>query len=77
MIMILFLRQLTQIQKVKWDLDTLTAGDYTVDIKITRQQYQNFVNQHYPKYGNEPCGYALKKYLKFELEQKLTNAVES
>eukprot|EP00347_Sterkiella_histriomuscorum_P023421 403334704 len=75
-IMIFYLRQLTQIQKVRWDLDTLTAGDYTVDLNISRDQYQTFVNQHYAKYGNDPQGYALKKYLKFELEQKLTNAVE-
>lgn len=51
-----------------------------MDLRISQQQLTNFVNQHYPKYTREdpcPVGYALKKYLKFEIETKLTNNVPS
>ncbi|CDW91100.1 UNKNOWN [Stylonychia lemnae] len=76
-IMMFYLRQQTQIQKVEWDVETITAGDYTVDLKISQSMYQTFVNQHHQKYAFDPQGYALKKYLKQEIETKLTNEVGS
>jgi hypothetical protein len=35
-IMIFYLRQSTQIQKTVWDVETITAGDYAVDMTLTR-----------------------------------------
>ena len=46
LIIIFYLRKSTQIQKIEWDVATTTAGDYTVDAKLTYQQYLNFVHQH-------------------------------
>jgi len=37
-----------QIQKnafVEWDLDTITAGDYTVEFPISDNQYSYFVDK--------------------------------
>lgn len=70
-----YLRSITQIKHVEWDVATLTAGDYTVDMKITHQQYCLFLSQH--KQSDESIGYGLKKHLKQELELKLTKEVPS
>lgn len=50
MVILFYLRKSTQIQKIEWDVSTITAGDYTVDAKLTNQQYMNFVHQHQQKY---------------------------
>ena len=44
LIMIFYLRQTSQIHQVTVDVDTLTAGDYTVDLRISPQQFRTFVN---------------------------------
>ena len=68
LIMLFYLRQSTQILKVVWDVETVTAGDYTVDMHITTDQFLTFVHHHQQKYPQDPQGYAFKKYLKSELE---------
>jgi hypothetical protein len=37
-----YLRREINLDEVEWDMDTVTAADYTIDLKISEQQYQNF-----------------------------------
>lgn len=75
--MIYYLRNNTIIKQVEWDVATTTAGDYTVDMKITHSQYSHFINQYSQQYRDDPQGYGLKKHLKNEIEDKLTREVPS
>ena len=75
-LIILFrLQRMTFITQKEWDAETTTAGDYTFELKITPSMLSYFHN--HSEDDGEPEGYALKKLLVKELEEKLTNEVES
>ena len=62
-------RHLIEKQKIdfiEWDLATITAADYTVERKITKEEYDAFVQNKYT--GTEPVGYAFKCYFKEKVE---------
>ena len=42
-VMNFYLRRSTEIKHVEWDVATLTAGDYAVDMKLAPQQYALFL----------------------------------
>ncbi len=46
-------------------------------MKITPSMVQTYSTQYKQKYPGDPEGYGLKKHLKHEIEQKLTNDVPS
>ena len=77
MIMVYYLRNSLRLEQVDWDVSIVTAGDYSVDMKITQQQYSYFRDHHLADYREDSTGYAFKKHLKMELEEKLTNEVAS
>lgn len=77
LVMNFYLRRMTQIKHVEWDVATVTAGDYTVDMKINQRQYFTYMEEHSHRYPQDPAGYGLKKHLKHEIEDKLTNEVAS
>lgn len=41
------LRQNAKIQRLEWDLSTITAGDYTVELDIKSKAYKNWVETEY------------------------------
>jgi len=42
-----YMYQSGKIKQLEWDMSTITAGDYTVEINITRNSYDNWKNDHY------------------------------
>lgn len=65
-----------KMQKIDWDMATITAGDYTVEFMISRENYDSWNELYYNKpngpfeQGKSP-GFALKEYLKSEIEENL------
>ena len=41
--MIYYLRHDTKISQIQWDVETTTASDYTGDMAISNDQYNNFI----------------------------------
>lgn len=77
MIMLYYIKNITAINKVEWDVSTVTAADYTIDMQITKDMYNNFAYNVSELYRNQPVGYSLKDHLKHELENVLTAKVPS
>ena len=73
MISVYWLRQSTALNKVKWDVETVTAADYTVEMDVTRH-FDRFKNSSDNRAG-EAVGYGFKHFLINELENLLTNQV--
>ena len=74
--MIFYQRKSTQLEQIEWDISTVTASDYTVDMTLTEAMLENFVKEVNPG-KDESAAYRLKQYLHQNLEEKLTNEVPS
>lgn len=70
LVVLYFFKRNSKIQYKSWDMNTITPGDYSVEMEITHDQYRWFLDNIYPRdkaQGISP-GMSLKTYLKKELE---------
>jgi len=42
-----------KIEQLEWDVSTVTAGDYSVEFDIPRENYENWYNTVYKKSAGE------------------------
>ena len=49
-ITIYYLKKKGKFEYLKWDIKTITAGDYSVEYKITPKSYKYFMEELYPQY---------------------------
>ena len=58
-------------KQLDWDISTITPGDYTLQLEITTNMWEHFLEEHYNKNDMEAQGisraFALKTYMKTEL----------
>lgn len=74
LITIYFLKKNSKLKQLEWDIATITAGDYTVEYKISENSYHHFLNTVYIPYDKDQGisrGESLKRYLKKEFESML------
>lgn len=66
----------------KYDIATITAADFTIEMDITDEMYENFLFNEYKDHGDqktEESGHKyssalyLKKYLQEQIEELLNN----
>ncbi len=64
-----------KINQVEWDMNTITAADYTVELKINKESYIEWSKEIY-KTGDKqreiPVTFSLKEYMIKFIEEKLT-----
>ena len=75
MITIYWFKRVSKLKQLDWDIQTITPGDYTVQMEITDQAYQWFLDNIFPqdKARGLSTGASLKAYMKNELERILTD----
>lgn len=56
---------------VDWDVKTVTAGDYTVEFKVSIELYQKFLQQFYDETNPISENNQFKLYVKDEFERRL------
>ena len=69
-----FLKKNSKIKNLEWDASTITAGDFTVEYKISSDAFKFFLSTHYDvhdKAHGVSIGDSLKRYLKKEFETLL------
>lgn len=74
------IRWLFQGQKIKqleWDMATVTAGDYSVELDISKDMYQHWYHTEFSKAGGDLSlrvapALSLKKYIQKEVEEAIT-----
>ena len=69
-----------KIQQLEWDMSTVTAGDYSVELPISKDTYMNWKENEYRKPGGDfenqvAPAISLKRQLKKEIEESLDNWV--
>lgn len=68
----------SKLQVLKWDLATITAGDFTVEFDIQQDSYYRWFTEYYNKANGDfvngvSPGISLKRYLTSEIESRLSN----
>jgi hypothetical protein len=55
---------------MEWDMATNTVGDYTVEFTIKKEEYTNWICEHYINMDSSEIspGFAFKTYLKEKVE---------
>jgi hypothetical protein len=72
---IYYLKHISKLNQIDWDVQTITAGDYTVEFLISPNAYTWFLEHIYhakDKDAGLSTGESLKAYLVKEIEQNLT-----
>jgi len=57
---------------VEWDVKTITAGDYSCEVNITKNMWDTFCNEHYNNLSGKTKIVSFRDYFKSELEERLT-----
>ena len=70
LVMLYYSTKSTEILSIQWDLNTITAGDYTVWMKINRLEYDEFLKMHTNE-DSPAYDYMLK--LKKDYEHEISN----
>jgi hypothetical protein len=70
----------------EYDMNTISAGDFTAELDITKEMYEDFLDNQYEPFGSRekdqngkiysPALY-LKKYLSEELSRILTSQLKN
>jgi len=58
---------------VEWDVKTITAGDYTVELDIAETMWKEFIEKKYDPLCGKTKIEAFRDYIKDEMEERLTN----
>lgn len=67
-----YLRSIFKNQYVEWDVKTITAGDYSVELKVTEKMWKNFLRTQYKREVGKTKLHQFRNYLQRELEDRLT-----
>lgn len=69
-----YIKHYSKIEDVKFDIETVTADDYTVQLMISLSQQDKFKSDHQHQIDrfNGSVALALKQYLIEELSRKMT-----
>jgi hypothetical protein len=57
---------------IEWDVKTITAGDYSVEMDISESMYKNFLSTKYDPLSGKTKIAAFRDYLQEEMETRLT-----
>lgn len=78
LITIYYFKRISKLKQLDWDIQTITPGDYTLQMEITDKAYDWFLTNIYPRDKNRglSIGESLKAYMKSELEKILTDKLK-
>ena len=72
---------MNRLKQIKYDISTVTASDFTVELDISAKAFQNFLkNEYMPKMAQTPHmskAKYLKQYLKTRIESILTKSYQA
>jgi hypothetical protein len=72
---IYYLKHISNLKNIDWDVQTITAGDYTVELGITPEAYNHFLEHHFnlhDRAAGVSTGESFKTYIRKQVEEILT-----
>jgi hypothetical protein len=67
-----YMRSVFKNNFVEWDVKTITAGDYSVELDIPEALYKRFIAEKFDPLSGRTKIEAFRDFLQAELEQRLT-----
>jgi hypothetical protein len=71
MIALVYVSKYQKVKLGKWDISTVTAGDYTIEMKIPKVAFKKFKNEIYLPDSDESLGLQFQTYLNKEINKVL------
>jgi hypothetical protein len=71
-----FFKRHSELDQVKWDMLTITPGDYTMQMEITKKMYDYYIQHVHCRHPNDPVAVRLKEYIKTNLEIELNQKLK-
>jgi hypothetical protein len=71
-----YFKRHSELDQVKWDMLTITPGDYTMQMEITKKMYDHYIKNIHCRHPDEPVGVRLKEYIKLMLENELNQKLK-
>lgn len=68
-----YFKQHSELDQVKWDMLTITPGDYTMQMEITETMYKYYMDHYHSRNPDAPVAVKLKEYIKSNLEKQLND----
>lgn len=66
-----YFKRASDLNQIQWDMETITPGDYTVQLEISEKAFNSYMTRIYPDQKNKKSdisvGEGLKAYIKSEL----------
>jgi len=70
-IVLYYFKTASKINRIDWDIQTITPGDYTLHYEITDEAYEWFLSNVYSRNGDEEKGISIGSSLKSHLRQEI------
>ena len=67
-----YMRCISKANYLDWDVKTITAGDYTVEMEIQKEMYDKFCSDVFVEANGVSKATAFKAYLRRELQKRLS-----
>jgi hypothetical protein len=70
-VLIYYMQRTSKLDQLSYDMNTITAGDFTVELDINKTQWKKFIDEEYTDEIKKEYSPALyfKRYLKTEIEK--------
>lgn len=66
---IYYIRKTAKLNMKQWDFNTVTSGDFTVKIEITKEMWDAFLEKYHDKIKND--NYHFKQYLAEQIRSQM------
>lgn len=66
-----YFKRHSELDQVRWDMLTITPGDYTMQMEITEKMYKYYMEHYHSRHPDEPVAVKLKEHIKSNLERQL------
>lgn len=72
--LIYYMQKTSRLDQLNFDMNTITAGDFTVEMDIRTAQYNQFLSERDENDKGESIGIEFRGYIKERVEHELTQA---
>jgi len=76
-LLIYYMQSISKLEQKTYDMNTITAADFTVEFDITEEMWDNFKDKEMGKYPGYSEARAFKRELKHDVEREIRKSIQT